>query len=116
MKKRILGLVLLVCASPAHAGVFLECRGHDDIHGFPSEHEVAILDREAEVDGARYRLLQTQTEFTLTGPSPKYDLAMYINRLTGEWAVTPNLDQPNSIGKTESSGKGEGCEVTKRKF
>jgi hypothetical protein len=112
-------VTILLTALPATADasrIFLECRGHDDVRGVQTEHEVAIFGDRAEIDGKRYRLAENQTEFTLTGPDPKYDRIMYINRLTGEWALTPSSLEGDSAGKLESSGKGEGCELTRRKF
>ena len=86
------------------------------MHRFSTEHEIAIFNNYAEVDGSHYRMKKTRTEFTLTGPRPKYDRVFYINRLTGEWALTPSALNGDPAGKLESSGKGEGCEIKKRKF
>ena len=95
---------------------FMECTGHDDLHSFSTEHEITIYDGTAEVDGSHYRMKKTRTQFTLTGPSPKYDRVFHINRLTGEWALTPSALNGDPTGKLESSGKGERCEAKKRRF
>lgn len=119
MKAIILSAAIILCVVPARAErvhIFLECRGHDDLHGVQTEHEAAIFSDRAEVDGSRYQLRETSAEFTLTGPAPKNDRVLYINRLTGEWVLTPSTLNGDPTGKLESSGKGEGCEVKQRKF
>jgi hypothetical protein len=63
-----------------------------------------------------YRLRENHTEFTLTGPAPKYDRVLFINRVTGEWALTPSTLHGGPTGKLESSEKEEGCEIVQRKF
>ncbi len=119
MRGVILSVAIILCVVPAQAErvrIFLECRGHDDLHGVQTEHEVAIFSDRVEVDGSRYQLRETNTELTLTGPAPKNDRVLYINRITGEWALTPSTLNGEPAGKLESSGNGEGCEVKQRKF
>jgi hypothetical protein len=118
--KSMVALVLLpLSLSSAHAApqpTYLECTGHDDLRQTPTAHEIVIIGERAEVDGKRYEMKQSRTEFTLTGPIPKYDRVFYINRLTGEWALTPSTLRGDPTGKLESSAKGEGCEMKRRKF
>ena len=73
----------------ATARTFLECKGYSIRLNTQVEHEIAIYKTMAEFDGKTYRLSETTTEFTLTGPLSANDTIIYINRLTGEYAITP---------------------------
>lgn len=118
MRLVVVGLLPTLWAAAANAetpGIFLECTGHNLLTNFQTEHEVAVLKRTAEFDGKPYRLSESQTEFTLTGPAPADDTVVYINRLTGEFAITPAALSGNPK-KLEESGKGEGCQKTSQKF
>jgi hypothetical protein len=115
-------VAILLCSSSApqragadEAGFFLECVGHNSLSGLRTQHEIAFYMATAEVDGKRYAVSKTETEFTLTGPIPAHDTVMYINRLTGEFAITPAyVGSASNIH--EDSGKNEGCRKASQKF
>jgi hypothetical protein len=118
MKAILAAGLISVCAAPACADgvqVFLECRGYNPSLNMPIEHEVWISGSNAEVDGKPFAISVRATEFVLTGPIPANDTLFYINRLTGEYAITPASLQGDA-SKLEWSRKGEGCKPVSRRF
>jgi hypothetical protein len=62
----------------------------------------------AEVDGKPFAISIRKTEFVLTGSIPTNDTLFYINRLTGEYAITP-ASLRGDLRKLEWSREGEGA-------
>lgn len=82
----------------------------------PTEHEIAIYGETAEVDGDRYSLSETAAEFKLTGPVSVNDRIIYINRLTGEFAILPAPGAQITRSNMEGGQDAEGCKKASQKF
>jgi hypothetical protein len=80
------------------------------------EHNVALYKIKAVFDGQTYRLLETTTDFTLTGPLPEASTRVYINRLTGEYAITPSFLSGDAKALEWSRPEDRGCVKSAPKF
>lgn len=110
-------LLVAVCSSQlAAARTLLECKGYSARLNGPISHEIEIDNTTAEVDGQRYHVSESATQFILTGPIPVNDTIFGINRLTGEWYINPSSMQ-GDFTKLEYSVDGdEGCGKADQKF
>ncbi len=110
-------LLLSVCSAQlAAARTLLECKGYSVRLKGPISHEIAIDNTTAEVDGQRYHVSQSATQFILRGPNPINDTVVGINRLTGEWYINPSSMQGDPM-KMEYTVEGdEGCRKADQKF
>jgi hypothetical protein len=118
MKAILAAGLISVSAAPAYADgvqVFLECRGYNPSLNAPIEHEVWMSGNKAEVDGKPFAISIRAIEFVLTGPIPTNDTLFYINRLTGEHAITP-ASLRGDVRRLEWSREGEGCKPVSRRF
>lgn len=113
-----LGVGMVLNAQPSAAETprsFLVCVGFDPVLEAATEHNVTIYRVTAEIDGKSYKLTETPSSLTLTGPLPTSDTQVYINRLTGEYAITPSSLRSGSRA-LEWSRDGEGCRKASPKF
>jgi hypothetical protein len=98
----------------------LECTGYNPVLRGRSQHEIAIYGTAAEVDGDRYSLSETATEFRLTGPAPANDRIVYIDRVTAAFEIGPLPGVPMSNNNFEymprTDDAGFGCKKASQKF
>ena len=110
MKSTFAILAVLLMSTAANAEtprLILKCKGYTlSVPQVPEEHAVAIYTTFAEVDGERYSLSETATEFDLKKPGS--DIEFDISRLNGDFVFGPTK---KTTGKVVYNGVGEkGCE------
>jgi hypothetical protein len=105
------------CSAPlVKADTLLECKGNSLRLRMPITYEVAIDGTRAEVDGKPYQLSESAVQYTLTGPVPANDTTFAINRLTGEWYITPSSPHGDAMQMEYSAQGEEGCRKASQKF
>ena len=92
--------VLLMSPTAANAEtprLILKCKGYTlSVPQVPEEHAVAIYTTFAEVDGERYLLSETATEFDLKKPGS--DIEFSISRLNGDFVFGPTKSMTGKNG------------------